>query len=66
MGDGDGTVTYDIGGVYELVMVKRVDGYSGHYTNLKTGMTCTFSAPGMSKKQILTKFWDRAKEYQVA
>lgn len=59
-------LTYDIGGVYELYMVKGKGNFYGHYTNLITGLTCTFSATGMTKKQIITKFWDRAKEFKAA
>jgi hypothetical protein len=55
-------LVFDIGGVYELVMVEGKDGYHGHYINKRTGVATTFSAPGLTKKQILTKFWIRAKE----
>lgn len=55
-------LTFDIGGVYEVVMKYSKGGYTGHYTHLKTGKVLTFSAHGMSKKQILTRFWDRVKK----
>jgi hypothetical protein len=52
---------YDIGGVIELVMVKGAGGYHGHYSNKQSGVATTFSAEGMTKKQIIAKFWDRVK-----
>lgn len=53
--------TYTIGH-YELVMAKGRRGYHGHYTNKKNGMTNTFEAEGMTKKQVIGKFWDKLKE----
>jgi hypothetical protein len=50
--------------VFELVMVKGVHGYHGHYINRVNGVATTFTAPGMTKKQIITKFWDRAREFK--
>jgi hypothetical protein len=58
----DNALVFDIGGVFELVMVKGAHGYHGHYTNLRSGVTNSFTAPGMSKKQIVRRLWDRAKE----
>jgi hypothetical protein len=55
---------YQIAGVFTLYMKQGAGGYHGHYDNHVSGMRNTFSAPGMSKKEIITRFWDRAKEYQ--
>jgi hypothetical protein len=60
----DNALVFDIGGVFELVMVKGVHGYHGHYINRVNGVATTFTAPGMTKKQIITKFWDRAREFK--
>lgn len=57
-------LVFDIGGVFDLVLVQSHKGYYGHYKNKRTGMTCSFDGSGMTKKQILTKFWDRAKEFK--
>lgn len=57
---------FDIGGVYTLELVKCPKGYHGEYTVVGTGKVFSFDGTGMSKKQILTKFWDRAKERQTA
>lgn len=62
----DNALVFDIGGMFELVMVKGAHGYHGHYTNLVSGVTNSFSAPGMTKKQIIRKFWDRTKEVKIA
>lgn len=56
---------YKIGDVFTLYMAKKSGGYHGYYDNHRSGMTNTFSAPGMSKKEIIKKFWDRAKEYNM-
>lgn len=58
------TEEYKIGEVFTLYMMKQAGGYHGHYDNHRSGMRNTFSAPGMSKKEIIKKFWDRAKEYR--
>jgi hypothetical protein len=55
---------YQIADVFTLYMKPKAGGYHGHYDNHRSGMRNTFSAPGMSKKEIITRFWDRAKEYQ--
>lgn len=57
---------FDIGGVYVLELVQGGSGYYGHYTVVRTGKVFSYDGSGMSKKQILTKFWNRAKEYSVA
>ena len=54
---------YKIGDRYTLYMAKGSGGFHGHYTDHKRGLSnLTFSAPGMSKKDIIRKFWDRSKE----
>lgn len=64
MSKQDKEMVMDIGGVFELVIIEGHRGFHGHYTNRVNGITNTFSAPGMTKKQIVTKFWDRAKEFK--
>lgn len=56
----------DIGGVFELVLVRGSSGFHGHYKNRRTGMTCSFDGSGMTKKQILTRFWDKAKQIKAS
>jgi len=53
---------YRIGKRYTVYMAKGNGGFHGHYTDHKKGFTNTFTAPGMSKKAIIRKFWDRSKE----
>jgi hypothetical protein len=60
----DKALVFDIGGVFELTMVEGAHGYHGHYTNKVNGITNSFSASGMTKKQIITRFWMRAKEFK--
>jgi len=55
---------YKIDDVFTLYMEKGAGGFHGHYDNHRSGMRNTFSAPGMTKKEIIRKFWDRAKEYK--
>lgn len=64
MGREDKEQVMDIGGVFTLVLIRGPRGYHGHYTNRVNGMTCSYDGVGMTKKQIVTKFWDRAKEFK--
>lgn len=57
---------FDIGGVFTLVLIQGSRGYHGHYTNKRTGMICSYDGSGLTKKQIVTKFWDKVKETSVA
>jgi hypothetical protein len=52
---------FDIGGVYQLVLIKGSNGYHGHYKVYRSGMTFTYDGTGLSKKQIITQFWNNAK-----
>lgn len=63
---GDEAVVLDIGGVYELVLVQRNGRFIGHYTVKRTGRIFSFDGTGMSKKQIVRKFWDRAKAVKAS
>lgn len=53
---------FNIGGVYILELVQRGSSYYGEYTVVRTGKVFSFDGAGMTKKQILTRFWGRAKE----
>lgn len=57
-------MTLDIGVVYQLVMTKGKQGFHGYYTYRGKGAATTFSAPGMTKRQIIKRFWERAKKLQ--
>ncbi|ANY29257.1 hypothetical protein [Bacillus phage PK16] len=53
--------SFDIGGVYALQLRKCPTGYCGEYTVVASGKTYSFDGTGMTRTQILRKFWDRAK-----
>ncbi|QFP93433.1 UNVERIFIED_ORG: hypothetical protein Xoosp15_168 [Xanthomonas phage Xoo-sp15] len=52
---------FDIGGVFALELKKTSSGYCGEYTIVRTNATYSFDGTGMTRTQILRKFWDRAK-----
>ena len=54
--------TFDIGGVFDLTLVKSGSGYIGEYTKKGSRTVYTFDGSGMSQKQVLKKFWDLAKK----
>ncbi|UXQ88862.1 hypothetical protein Thu_246 [Bacillus phage Thurquoise] len=54
--------TFDIGGVFTLELKKTSSGYCGEYTIVRTNTTYSFDGTGMTRRQILSKFWDRAKK----
>ncbi|APZ82688.1 hypothetical protein Goe27_02340 [Bacillus phage vB_BsuM-Goe27] len=48
-------------GHYTLCMRQGGGGYVGHYTDTVSGNTFSFHAEGMTKRQILKRFWNRLK-----
>ncbi|AEW47333.1 hypothetical protein BCB4_0101 [Bacillus phage B4] len=53
--------SYNIGGVFQLVLKKEDNGFSGYYKVHKTNQTFAYDGTGLSKKSILRDFWDKAK-----
>ncbi|AYJ76416.1 hypothetical protein Goe20_02330 [Bacillus phage vB_BsuM-Goe20] len=48
-------------GHYTLCMRQGGGGYVGHYTDTVSGDTFSFHAEGMTKRQILKRFWNKLK-----
>ncbi|AYJ75636.1 hypothetical protein IM043_gp156 [Bacillus phage SPG24] len=48
-------------GHFTVVMRRGSGGYVGHYTDHSSGSTYSFHAEGMTRKQVLKRFWNRIK-----
>lgn len=46
-------------GHFTVVMRRGSGGYVGHYTDHSSGSTYSFHAEGMTRKQVLKRFWNR-------
>ena len=55
---------YDIGGEFTLVLAKVRGGFIGEYKRKGSKQTYMFDGSGMTKKQILTIFWDKVRKMQ--
>lgn len=56
------TKTFDIGGVFDLTLARSDSGYIGEYCKKGSRTVYMFDGSGMTKKQILKKFWGLAKK----
>jgi len=52
---------FDIGGEFTLVLAKVRGGFVGEYKRKGSSGVYMFDGRGMTQKQILTIFWDKAK-----
>lgn len=59
---GDELQRFDIGGVFQLVLRKEDNRFHGYYKVHRTGETFTYDGGKLSKKKILSLFWQKAKK----
>lgn len=60
----DATV-YDIGGEMTVTMKQGATGFHGHYNKTGSQAVYMFDAPGMTRKQIIKRFWASIKDNPV-
>ncbi|AIF72125.1 hypothetical protein LD11_gp249 [Bacillus phage Riley] len=58
---GEELKRYDIGGIFQLVLKKEDNRYQGYYVVHRTKETFTYDGGNLSKKKILTAFWQKAR-----
>lgn len=59
---GEELQRFDIGGVFQLVLKKDGQAFHGYYKVHRTGETITYDGGKLSKKKILSLFWEKAKK----
>ncbi|ADH03309.1 gp163 [Bacillus phage W.Ph.] len=54
--------SYDIGGVFALVLSSDDSNLQGYYKNHTTGMTFQLDCDGLTRGKIIRMMWDKARE----
>lgn len=53
---------YNIGGVFDLTLIEDEKGFIGEYKKVGSGQIYIFDGSGMTKKKILTTFWNKVRK----